>query len=180
MALHNPGCSRDLVNWLEPRGVLHGLDHLHDVRQAGGVGEFELLQLGGSEPSKLVVLVRCGIYRLPIPTVDHECVHLDRGVCERHRNWSRVTNADAEFFTAFSNHSLLSGLSRFDMSTDQVPAVGVPATLWVPVGHQYTSIAHQRRSGDGDAGRHSSIVLSAVSDFLPVKLAPHNRGVVVV
>lgn len=109
--------------------------HFHDVRQAGGVGELQLRQLGASEPSKLVVLVGCGIYWLPIPTVDHECVHLDRGVCERHRNGSRVTNADGDFLTALPNHGLLSGLSRFDVSTDQVPAVGVPTTLWVPVGH---------------------------------------------
>lgn len=120
-------------------------------------------KLGASEPSNVVVLVWGSIDWLPIPTVDHEGVHLDRGVCERHRHRSRVKNADGDFLAALSNHGLLSGLSRFDVSTHQIPAVGVPTTPWMPVGQQHTSISHQRRSrdGDGDPGRHLSIVSSA-------------------
>lgn len=115
----------------------------------------EFCQLGGAEPSKVVVLVGRCIDRLPLPSPDQERVDFERRIADRHRNALRVEDANPELFGALPRHGYLRRLPCLDVAADEVPAVWIPAALRVSVHHEETSIANQRGNGNGYAGRHA-------------------------
>ncbi len=50
---------------------------------------------------------------------------------------------DTEFFEAFPTDGLERRLARLDMSTDEVPAVGIRPTRWMAMHQEHETVAHK-------------------------------------
>jgi hypothetical protein len=50
---------------------------------------------------------------------------------------------DSEFFEAFPADGLVRQLAGFDMSADEIPAVGIPPTRRVPMHQEHETVAHK-------------------------------------
>jgi len=134
------------------------VDGAQDPRQAGRVGHRQVGEIAGPEPAEIVVLLGCGVDRIPFPTGDDERVHVEGGVTDGHRDGYGVVDVDAEFLEAFSTDRLVWQLARLDMSADEVPAVGIPPTRRMAMHQEHETVAHKCSDGDrnlGDHGRHT-------------------------
>lgn len=134
------------------------LNRTHHARQAGGVGHPQAGELVGSEPAKIVMLLGRGVAEFPVPPRDEECVHLEGGVTEPHRDGAGIADVDAELLEAFTADCLERRLSRLDMPAGKVPAVGIPLTTWMAMHQQHPAVAHEGCDRDRDPGDHSGMV----------------------
>jgi hypothetical protein len=114
-----------------------------EARQTGRVSQRQVCELAGPEPAKIVVFVRCGVDRFPVPAADEERVQVEGGITDRHREGYGVVDVNPEFFDTFPADGLVRRLECFDMPADEVPAVGIPATRRMAMHQQHATVAHQ-------------------------------------
>jgi hypothetical protein len=107
------------------------------------VGHLQVREFAGPEPAKVVVLLGCGVDRFPFPASDEERVHVEGGVTDRHRDGQGVVDVDTEFFEAFPPDGLVRQLARLDMTADEIPTVGIPATGWMAMHQEHETVAHK-------------------------------------
>jgi hypothetical protein len=107
------------------------------------VGQVQVWEIAGVEPAEIVVLVRGGVDRFAVPARYEEGIHGERVVTDSNRDGYRVVNVDPEFFEAFSADGLVRQLAGFDMSADEIPAVGIPPTRWVAMHQEHETVAHK-------------------------------------
>lgn len=82
-------------------------------------------------------------------------MQVEGGVTDRHRDGQGVVDVDTELFEAFTTGSLVRQLARLDMPSDEIPAVGVPATRWVAMHQQHVTVAHECSDRDRNPGCHA-------------------------
>jgi len=70
-------------------------------------------------------------------------VHVEGGVRDRERDRQQFVDVDSEFFKAFASDGFVRQLAGFDMSADEVPAVGIPPTRWIAMPQQHATIANK-------------------------------------
>jgi hypothetical protein len=95
----------------------------------------------GWKPAEIVVLVRGGVDRFAVPARDEERVHGESVVTDSNRDGYRGVYVDPEFFEAFSADGLVRQLAGFDMSADEIPAVGIPPTRRVAMCQEHETVA---------------------------------------
>lgn len=72
------------------------------------------------------------------------------GSADLHLKRDERLNVDAELLAALPPQRLLRGLPRFQVTADEIPAVGVPPPLRMAVNQQRSPVAYEHRTRDED------------------------------
>jgi len=100
------------------------------------------------------VLLGCGVDWLPAPPRHEKRVDVEGVVIERHRDRQGVVDLDAEFLKALPNDRLVRGLTRLDMSADEVPTVRIPLARRVTMHQKDQTVADKRCDRNRNPGDH--------------------------
>ncbi len=143
--------------------------------RAAGSASFRRGEVGGPEPAKVVVLMGCGVDRLPVPSCHEERVHVQGGVVERHRDRPGIVDVDTQLLQALPNDRLVRRLTGLDMSADEVPTVRVPLTRRMTMHQQHETVANERCDRDRNPGDHGGTLRAQATRLLLVE-AEDRRG----
>jgi hypothetical protein len=101
------------------------------------------------EPPDGIVFVQRDIDRISRPTLDQPDLHVERiGMDLQDGRAGRLCDVDPEFLVQLASKRRAGKLSRFHMSTGQVPHVGVPTALGRSVAQQHPVAVTQKGRDD--------------------------------
>lgn len=96
------------------------------------------------------MFVGCGIRRLALPLRDEECGHVEIRIADGHRQRAKLLDLDADLLAALAPDGLLGRLTRLDVSADEIPAIGIPAAVTMPMTQKSPPVAHENGNSDRD------------------------------